>query len=962
MPINFPFIDAQSNYTRIYFDWNDVVTIDAFRYDLGGAQGAVQNARDVAAQWGAQAYAALYSNGIIYTVQLDTWGLEFDLSPFTGTVQRVSGPHFSNFPSFAALFDLFGWSHIDYAAIAAQQAATAATIAAAQLEAARKAQLENDRANAIQAALIVEQQAMQQAAQGRAWADAYGTQAATLKTLAPGNTEASQYLAAKSEALAAHTMLDWIDSHPIDARALPEYLTSVGATVYTVADFRAANQSGFDAAVRRVGDYAGRLLDSTPSRTQDARHPLAFGDWFVNPDSREGYYVRTLAPQIVAVFDNGQWDSGTLSVFSALGNPYAARLAQKYDAQWRAITTAIERIRTGQSLDKRGVQLALAHWDKFKPFGPYDLTQSAQRYLMLNQETDADLNRLTTGELAALMARIPTLVSENSAGMQRETSPQAALMRAILSSVAPTARTPACALQVKYYPQGGEYFVLYPFSPRNEYVSKVLAKSQHFADYFMYIGVALAAFGVSNALQFFVKQATGVIGKVANIKMPPGVAGALSGGLDAIASIAANAEWFEAFTNDLIPFDDLGDAVDYVSGADVIELDVQPDVTPAPEPAPWVQPDVTPTPEPAPWVQPDVTPTPEPAPWAQPDVTPTPEPAPWARPDVTPASAESHAIDNPPETVLNPNASTLSISENPAPVEYVTPSDDAIEYPYPPEAALPDVLDVTLQDGATIVLDTREVVQVDTGAVVAIDSENTYTEYATGVSPLDDYLNFDESVSYDFAGDAAPGEVAIDTSGDAYIVPLDGGTPETVALDDRGQVVSFTDDDGNIFYSDENTTWTITADELETDYVAAMNEAGAFLLSNQRTGETASIPAVSSVMDAARALQQTGSPAGTSASGNPTPARTYPDTLIGLAAAVVDAYARIKTTAPATLRPYTQPATSGGFKTVNGKTVRVGADGKPIAVPGAGGLSGSTGLILGVAAVAALVLFSRKGV
>lgn len=349
------------------------------------------------------------------------------------------------------------------------------------------------------------------------------------------------------------------------------------------------------------------------------------------------------------------------------------------------------------------------------------------------------------------------------------------------------------------------------------------------------------------------------------------------------------------------------------------------------------------------------------------------------------------SIDNPQQSMVNIQTMPLADTIDTNGIDLSGPIDstDALVLNLPDVMTLdPDVTDfMVLANGVAI--DTL------TAAPVGYDYTSQYQLYGTPapvantMPPSSDFVqSLDTSapvVDYSAitSGDATPNDpygiqAAVNnyannvTPETPYIAP-DGtaniinasGAVEPVTTNDNGQVITFVDDNGNVFISTPDSAFSIPPeDDMTAGATVVVNKNDDAVLTDNANGQTFSFPAASQVGQVARQVLTSGRPSvppqtmpnGAVMPGKP--AVSFPDNAYGLAASIASTYAQYKTSQNmAALQQYRQ--STGGFKTLaNGQVVRTNATGQPIGTS-VGSLSQNT-ILLGVAALLGVVLIAGR--
>lgn len=279
---------------------------------------------------------------------------------------------------------------------------------------------------------------------------------------------------------------------------------------------------------------------------------------------------------------------------------------------------------------------------------------------------------------------------------------------------------------------------------------------------------------------------------------------------------------------------------------------------------------------------------------------------------------------------------------------------------------LPDVSEIDFDSGGFAVDSEGYVIDLDTGDTIAYDYGGNFLDYPMPDDPIE-FVD-DDGYTYVDYGDGSAytldpnGDLYMDSNGEIYYT-ADGVAPEPIVTNDNGEMISFVDDDGNEFVSYPGGSYSVMTDgEI---YSGVANDAGDVVITN--SDGTFSFAKGSTFMQAAQVAQQVGraaTPERTLPNGQKVPAqpaKTYPDTITGLIASVIDTYAQYKTQQnTAALNPYRQTAARGGYTTLpNGQVVRTNAAGVPIRT-GTGFTLNQNTLLIGAAALAAIFLLNRS--
>lgn len=271
------------------------------------------------------------------------------------------------------------------------------------------------------------------------------------------------------------------------------------------------------------------------------------------------------------------------------------------------------------------------------------------------------------------------------------------------------------------------------------------------------------------------------------------------------------------------------------------------------------------------------------------------------------------------------------------------------------EIVLPALSDIEY-DGAFFVLDDGIAYAYETGDALALDDAGEFVPYADGVIfEVDDMdMEFLEGdyPAYDF-GDGGYIEtfggdwLTLDETSGGVSLVLPDGNFELLTFDESGNTISFYDDAGVPYYAGEFDTAVIPASD-GVEYVVVTNADGSMNLTV--AGENYTVPADSPLMASAVA-QTPGAKLPT------TPGGTI-DNFFALAASVINTFAQYK--AQQNLQSTgAYRNTNGGFVSSGGQIVRANAAGVPIRATASAPMSTQTMMLLGGAALVAVLLLKR---
>jgi len=471
------------------------------------------------------------------------------------------------------------------------------------------------------------------------------------------DTDQEKYQFYMARAVAAHSVVEWIDSHPYDA-------ARVDGAMY-----RTAYNNLYQSSLNSAATYQARVMDAIPSPIRDASHTIKFGDLWVSPNYREAIYVQSFGPQVVAAYktfqtliNDGSWyglDAVDTSPVVPL-DPNDFEGSQRRVAEWIAAHP-----------DEWAARVAAntAALNKFKANATAFVEQGKWLYdaeMLYNNPYSARLIKRYTDVMLPTLALARASYARARAGQSVDRAGAAAIMRfwyplAIAYDPLPGETTEAPP-HVYYSKTSAEYFVGYS----DEYVSKAFPASFHFSDWMTIVSMVLTAVrlmvgDVSAAQSFLTSNALQATGVKPNALLNK----AINFGIDTLTdselfSLSADAFTSDGTTTEFDPdaFIDDGDVTIYVPP------DVEPPYEPPIDPPPVIEPPPVDIPGDTPPVEPpvDVPPIDEPPPDFPPyvppddtppvDVPPIDEPPYELPPDVDPPPfIEPPPIDEPPVDV-----------------------------------------------------------------------------------------------------------------------------------------------------------------------------------------------------------------------------------------------------------------------------------------------------------------------